>query len=224
MPCITGQECLISEDGCSIFHSLDSVGNVVFYFEAVGYLFAFLWLETFINLLLKVRLGTNFLNYMYPLAYMLALLLSLIFYAVKSKISYGAQCNIEDFNNDFVLCAELGTTFYIITIVFAALTMITYQLIYAIFTAGANPDRKIMAEPDDLKKPKDNDKVYVQDMDHVADKTSSEAKSKIGSLFTGPSMKIQVCEACKKDFKPSETGITEKGKKYHYKCYVISDN
>ncbi|OMJ92827.1 hypothetical protein SteCoe_4371 [Stentor coeruleus] len=224
MPCITGQECLVSEDGCNIFHSLDSVGNVVFYLEAIGYLFAFLWFEAFINLLLKVRLGTNFLNYSYPLIYMLNLLISLVYYAVKSKISYGAQCNIEDFNNDFILCAELGTTFYIITVVFATLTMITYQLTYAIFTAGANPDRKIMDDPDDLKKPKNNDDVYVQDMDIVADKTSSENKSKIGTLMTGPSMKVKVCDACKKEFKPSENGITEKGKKYHYKCYVISDN
>ncbi|OMJ94245.1 hypothetical protein SteCoe_2580 [Stentor coeruleus] len=225
IPCVTGQECLVSQDECDIFHSLDSVGDIVFYLEAIGYLFVFLWLEASLNLLFKLRLGTNFLNYMYPLAYLVSLLASLIYYAVKSKVSYGAQCNIEDFNNDYVLCAEIGTTFYIISIVFATLTMITYQLMYAIFAVGSNADKKVITDISDFKMSKNNnDEIHVQNIEKVAEKTSNEPKSIIGVLTTGPSMKNKFCEACKKDFKPSETGITDKGKKYHYKCYVISDN
>ncbi|OMJ70176.1 hypothetical protein SteCoe_31911 [Stentor coeruleus] len=224
IPCVSGQECKISQESCNIFESLDSVGNAVFYIEAVGYFFVFLWFESFFHLILKIRLGTNFLNHLYPLFYIVTILTSLIYYVVRSKISYGAECNIENFSHGFALCAKLGTTFYIITAIFATLTMITYQLIFGIFTATmGSGDRKIMAEPDDLKKPQNSD-IYVQDLDKTADNTAADVKTNPGTIITVQSIIVQECDICKQAFKPSETGISEGGKKYHYKCYVLSDN
>lgn len=224
MQCISGQECKISQESCNIFESLDTVGTAVFYIEAVGYFFVFLWFESFFHLILKIRLGTNFLNHLYPLFYIVTILTSLIYYVVRSKISYGAQCNIEDFSHGFALCAKLGTTFYIITVIFATLTMITYQLIFGIFAAGmGSGDRKIMAEPDDLKKPQNSD-MCVQDLDKTADNTAADVKTNAGTTATVPSILVQECDLCRQSFKPSETGISEGGKKYHYKCYVLSDN
>ncbi|OMJ71516.1 hypothetical protein SteCoe_30269 [Stentor coeruleus] len=222
--CILGQECKISQESCHVFETLDSISDTVFYIEAVGYFFVFLWLESFFHLIFKIRLGTNFLNHLYPVLYTVILLTSLIYYVVKSKIAYGADCNIENFSDKFTLCAKIGTTFYIITVIFAAFTMITYQLLFGIFivTMGSG-NRKIMAEPDDLKKPHNSD-MCIQDLDKTGDSTAADVKTNPGTDIIVPSIIIQECDICKQAFKLSENGISEGGKKYHYKCYVLSGN
>ncbi|OMJ92981.1 hypothetical protein SteCoe_4204 [Stentor coeruleus] len=225
MSCAAGQTCSHSDDSCSIFSSLNSVSNTAFYIESLVYLFGFLWLEAFFHVLFKVNIGTKILNHFYPVLYIIMLIISLIFYIMKSHIQYGAECSIEDFDNGFKLCAELGTTFYIISVVFGSLTMITYQLIYSMFYAQNNFDNenKVMAEPDDLKKPQFDQDMKVKNLDD-ADNTNADIKSNSGTTVTDGNIIVNECDFCHQQFKPSEAGIADKGKKYHYKCFVLSGN
>lgn len=223
--CAAGQACKVSNDTCSIFSSLNSVSNAAFYIESLVYFFGFLWLEAFFHILFKVNIGTKLLNHLYPVLYIVMLIISLIFYVMKSNIQYGAECSIEDFEDGFKLCAELGTTFYIISVVFGSLTMITYELIYAMFYAQNNFDseNKVMAEPYDLKKPEYDQEIKVKNLDD-ADNTNADIKSNSGTTVTDANIIANECDYCHQNFKTSETGIADKGKKYHYKCFVLSGN
>ena len=232
--CITGQECQNSNEACVVFNALDSLEKSITVFEGIGYLFLVLWAEALVHLLLKLRIGTNALNYLYPVLYVICSSSGFVYYLVKSNVSYGANCNIENFGSEFQLCAELGTTFYMIGSIFTVLAMITYELAYAIYsaTAGISMEGKIHIEPDDMKKAHVKE-LSITDLDKTADKTSSEITTtknnddiiNITQIdHRGDNSGAQFCGGCMKQFMPKEIGITEGKKKYHYKCYVSASN
>ena len=233
--CITGQECQSSNESCVVLNSLDSVEKAITVFEGIGYFFLLLWIEALAHLLFKLRIGTNTLNYLYPILYIVCSSSGFIYYIVKSNISYGANCNIESFGSEYQLCAELGTTFYIIGTIFTVMTMVTYELAFAIYSAnaGITMEGKIHIELDgDLKKSHTKD-MSITDLDKAADKTASEVKTtknnedvinvtEIGHRFDNSV--VEFCNGCMKQIEPKEIGITEGDKKYHYKCYVTTSN
>ena len=230
MSCVAGQECQVLNQTCSIFDSLFTTEKILRIIEIISYGFLFLWIESFTHLLLKIRIGTNFVNYSYPVLYVIFKLIELIVYIASANISYGADCNIEEFTNGYQLCAEIGTTFYIIGTVFTFLSMIVYELSYGIYAAhsGTPTIGKVVAEPEDDLKKNHVKELSITNLDNFADKTSSDMKLRNEDLATeftlnsAASIIVEECNHCKKPFKNNESGITEGKNKYHYRCYVIS--
>ena len=153
----------------------------------------------------------------------------MLYYILSSKISYGAECNIEDFVDEYALCAELGTTFYIIGTVFTILTMIIYELSYAVYATHtwSQSNAKVMAEPTKLKGDFSTDFI-ISNQDNTADRTSSDIKHGPDELFTDiasntiSSTLAEECYQCKKLFLYNELGVTEGIHKFHFKCYIGS--
>lgn len=220
--CIAGQECQISPYSCKVFKSLSSTSNIISYIRSITYLFAILWGENFIHLLIKIRLGTNFLNISYPILYVTFCVIGLIYYAIKANLGYGVKCNIEDFETDWALCAELGTTFYIIAIIFGFLTVITYLLIYTIYSirAGFGREQKIIDETNIIDLKKKNNLEHTE-IDNSAIKTAPNNKQVVNTtISTVQSMKGNECDNCKKMIYNGEDFIREGKKNLHYKCYL----
>jgi hypothetical protein len=223
IPCIAGQECKISEYTCKVFNSLSTTSNIVSSIRTVSYVFAILWGESFLHLLIKIRLGTNFLNFAYPVLYITFCVIGLIYYAVRANLGYGAKCNIEEFTNGWELCAELGFTFYIITVIFGFLTVITYVLIYAIYStrAGFGREQKIMDDTpdDDLKKKNHLDQT---ELDNNAVKTAPNIIRQTTSqtVNTVQTLANKECFRCHKGLKPGEQHMSEGSNIFHLKCYL----
>ena len=224
--CVAGQECQISPYSCKVFKSLSNTSNIVSYIRSITYLFAILWGESFIHLLVKIRLGTNFLNMTYPILYVIFSVTGLIYYAIMANLGYGVKCNIQDFETEWALCAELGTTFYIISIIFGFLTVVTYLLIYIIYStrAGFGKEQKVIDEPSniDLKKKMNLDRTEI---DNSAIKTAPNVKQPPNStISTVQSMKANECDNCKKTIYNGEQFIRDGKKTLHYKCYLTEAN
>lgn len=225
IPCIAGQECKISEYTCKVFNSLSTTSNIVSNIRSVSYVFALLWGESFLHLLIKIRLGTNFLNFAYPILFVTFCIIGLVYYVIKANLGYGAKCNIEDFTDGWALCAELGTTFYIITVIFGFLTVITYVLIYAIYStrAGFGREQKIMDDSpdDDLKK----DHLDKTQMDNNAVKTAPNIIRQTTNMTvtTVQTLSNKECFYCHKSIPTGEKYMTEGQSIFHMKCYLVND-
>lgn len=226
--CVAGQECQIASKTCTIFKDLESIASTCSVLEGIGYFFLMLWIEAVVHLLLKIRLGTNMLNYSYPVLYVIFNFIGFIYYLAKGHISFGADCNIESFKDSYALCAELGTTFYIIGVIFTVLSLITYELVLmiSIVSSGPSLDRKIQIEPDNEKQ--HSKEVRVTDLDKSADKTSSEMKPtkteeilNVSELDNSSIINQKFCDRCKQAFKPREQVITEGKQKLHYSCFIL---
>lgn len=114
--------------------------------KPLKYLFAFYSLN-FSKLIIESSPWDQFIELHYPLFYILSLLLNLIYYAIKFKISHGSLFNIEDLNNDFVLVLNWGLLLYNNSYL-TALTMIIYLWIYAV---EVNHDRKARVVPGNVE-------------------------------------------------------------------------
>ena len=177
--CAAGSECRDSQETCNLFKSLESARNISKYFQYFSILFGILWIENLLHILTNTKFSVIASMVLTPLLYFAFLLCEFISFMVKSHTSFEGTCQITEFKEDFKLCAEIGSIFYITSIIFCFLSIIFYEGAIVIKLNFEENQRNNQVRPatshDDLKK------QYNKDMNDIDNSAMHTISAIVGS-------------------------------------------
>ena len=172
--CAAGNECRDSQETCNLFKALESARNISKYFQYFLILFGILWIENLIHILSNTKFSVNASLIFTPVFYFAFLLSEFISFMLTSHTSFEGTCQLTEFKEDFKLCAEIGSIFYITSIIFCFLSIVFYEGAIIIKFNFEENQRNNQVRPvtshDDLKKHYNKD---VSDIDNSAMHTIS---------------------------------------------------
>ena len=148
--CIAEQECLMIKDICNVLKTFKSIRESSVYIEAFGYLFGLIWVENFVLLLLKTRYINKLSLIITPILYFVLNFSMLLLYCIKGRVNFTSGCKINSSKEDWNVCASKGILFYIVSLIFSFLSLITFEFNIILYTnkqeAGSITERpSIMA-------------------------------------------------------------------------------
>ena len=230
--CYSEPSCRGNEDSSSDYRDCEAMGKIwdaakTYLSLLVISLFFFIkWLEGVVNLFRMKNYGFVFLNFSWPVLYVVCHLSAIVSWFLLSKASYAADCKVYAGDDDIDFCAEHGITFSLMSFVCFTFGVCYYEaLLYrnyqhqksAKVAPGINPGKKIVLDsPKKPKKIQEDNTTFdtLQDSElHAAEHNAKKSdpftfrgkKSGPSTQQTGSEMSIlgdnggkKVCKSCKR--------------------------
>lgn len=182
--CIAQQECEFSDDTCMVYKALKSARESSVFLEAFSYIFGLLWLESYIIVITKSQYINKVSLMSFPVLYFILLFSNLLQFSIKGRVKITSECKISELNNNWQICSELGLVFFIVSIVFCFLALISFE--FTILLYGKKREAEIENQNNlamgtfDIKKVQainttqlDNSAIFTYNPNIVADQTIS---------------------------------------------------
>lgn len=199
--CIAEQECQISDDTCRIYKALKSTRESSVFLESFCYLFGLMWLENYIIVITKTQYINKISLMCCPVLYFVLTFSNLLHFCLKGHVKITSECNISNFNTDWQICSDLGLIFFIVSLVFCFLALISFEFTILLYgkkkEAEAETQANLAMGTFDIKKVQnistnqmDNSGIFTYNPNIIADQTISTLEASPNKIHLKQDQKL----------------------------------